>query len=273
MSRRALILLVGGAFAVILVFVFRNQVKVYLNREARRQESMQVQVTFDELRPVALKNCRLERLGEPNDGGYLTCGNLLRGAETAYSYGISGYDEWGCQVSTRRGIVTHQYDCFNTSVPSCPSGRTMFHPECVASTRRTEDGRPFDSIEGQMTKNGDGGRRAVMKMDIEGAEWDILAKVSDETLGRIDQLVIEFHDLDPKLSLDVIRRLKKFFYVAHYHPNNFSCTDGMPPFPSWAYEVTFVSKRLDEVDPSRTPVLPHPLDAPNNPKATDCPVR
>ena len=48
-----------------------------------------------ELRPVALQNCRLERVGSPYDGGYLMCGNLLGNIQSAYSYGIGPADDWG----------------------------------------------------------------------------------------------------------------------------------------------------------------------------------
>ena len=68
----------------------------------------------------------------------------------------------------------------------------------------------------------------------------------------------------------VVRRLKQFFEVAHLHFNNFSCVEGLEPFPTWAYEVLFVRKRLVVVDPSRRAGGPDPLDAPNNPSSPDC---
>jgi hypothetical protein len=50
------------------------------------------QALWNELRPVALKNCTLRRFGSVNDGGYLMCENLLSGTESAYSYGIDTED-------------------------------------------------------------------------------------------------------------------------------------------------------------------------------------
>src|SRR6185436_7159902 len=44
---------------------------------------------FKLLQPVAVTNCELERFGEPHDGGYLMCGNLLSAVQAGYSYGIS----------------------------------------------------------------------------------------------------------------------------------------------------------------------------------------
>src|SRR5512132_3174011 len=59
------------------------------------------QELLDEVWPVSLKNCTLERIGKHNDGGYLVCGNLLGNVRSAYSYGIAGEDSWGCDVSRR----------------------------------------------------------------------------------------------------------------------------------------------------------------------------
>jgi hypothetical protein len=231
------------------------------------------EMLFKLLQPVALANCELERFGEENDGGYILCGNLLGDVQSAYSYGISGYDGWGCEVSTQLKVRTHQYDCFDPRLPKpCPSGDTEFHPECVAAKSFTESGRIFDSMEGQFAKNGDARKRLVVKMDIEGAEWDSLLEASDETLNQIDQLAIEMHYVDKPQFVEVVRRLKRWFHVAHLHFNNFSCRPGLDPFPAWAYEVLFVNKRLATLAPGEPPRRPGAVDAPNNPKAPDCQV-
>jgi hypothetical protein len=152
----------------------------------------------------------------------------------------------------------------------CTRGRTTFHAECVGAGLKTEDGRLFDSILGQFAKNGDAANHVVMKMDVEGAEWESLLAAPDELLDRIDQLAIEFHGADQEQFLRVVQRLKRFFHVAHIHFNNFSCGWEFEPFPSWAYEVLFVNKKLDTEDQSKTAGGPLPIDAPNNPKLADC---
>jgi hypothetical protein len=238
----------------------------------------QRQALFDLLRPVALSNCELERFGETNDGGYLMCANLLSGVQSGYSYGISGYDKWGCDISTRLDVPVHQYDCFNTTQPSCIFGDTVFHAECVGDTAETIDGRVFDTVERQFAKNGDSAKRIVLKIDVEGAEWDSFLSASDEVLSQIDQVAVEFHWLEDEQfrwiqdekHLRVVERLKQFFEIAHLHFNNASCIGDLAPFPSWAYEVLFVSKRLAVVDASRRAVVPHPSDARNNASLPDC---
>jgi FkbM family methyltransferase len=45
----------------------------------------------------------------------------------------------------------------------------------------------------------------VVKMDIEGAELDVLRHASDSVLARISQLTVEFHDnIDPTMAGDVL---------------------------------------------------------------------
>lgn len=299
---RSWLLVAGVLLLVVAVFVIRNQVRVYKSREAGTAQALSRQMATAEariqevmaarlrgrgirpaemqvrrslleiLQPGALTNCRLERFGEAHDGGYLMCGNLLGAAQSGYSYGIAGYDKWGCDISTRLNVAVHQYDCFDTTQPACPGGDTVFHAECVADRTRTTEGRLFDTIENQMVRNGDAGKRIVMKIDVEGAEWDTFIHLPDHVLSRIDQMAVEFHrtaDEDEKYLL-VIERLKRFFHVAHLHFNNYSCVENLDPLPAWAYEVLFVNKRIGVVDPSRRRAALHRFDAPNDPSSADC---
>lgn len=226
---------------------------------------------FAELQPVRIGACELARFGEPNDGGYLLCANLLGGATAAYSYGISGYDGWGCEVSRKLRVPVHQYDCFDLERPACQGGETRFHEACIASRAFVDESqRRFDTLEHHLAANGHATARVVVKMDVEGAEWESFLSAPDNVLERIDQLVVEFHGTADEKYVAAIRRLKRFFHVAHLHFNNFSCWQGLEPFPAWAYEVLFVSKRLAAVDTTAAAVRPHPLDAPNNLRAPDC---
>lgn len=229
------------------------------------------QVLFTEIQPVALANCELERFGEERDGGYLMCGNLLGEVEAGYSYGISGYDGWGCDISTRLNVRVHQYDCFDTRSTSCPAGDLAFHAECVAGSPFVDDEqRRFNTLEQQFARNGDSIRRLVVKMDVEGAEWDALAALPGEALARIDQLVVEFHHVDQERFVDVMRRLKEHFHIANLHFNNYSCDHRLAPFPAWAYEVLLVNTRLARLAPGGGPPDASPLDRANTLTLPDC---
>lgn len=260
--------------AVTAALVIRNQLRVASNREVRRTEALRKEQArtdlFEEIQPVHVVNCELKRFGEPHDGGYPLCANLLDAVRAGYSYGISGYDGWGCDVSRQLRVPVHQYDCFDLRAPLCPGGNTVFHGECVGPRTVIDEGRPFDTISNQVMKNGDAAVPVVMKVDVEGAEWDSFLAAPDSVFERIDQLDVEFHQVDDPKYVTTIRRLKQFFYVAHVHYNNFSCDESLRPFPSWAFEVLLVNKRIARSDGSPAPPSPPGVDGPNTPAWPDC---
>ena len=226
---------------------------------------------FAAVTPVQISNCELRRFGSANDGGYVMCGNLLQDSRSAYSYGIAGVDAWGCDVAATRGIPLHAYDCFNTVAPTCTGGVIpQFHAECIGPERATIDGLPFDTLANQIEKNGDAGKRLVVKMDVEGAEWPSLLAAPDQTLEAIDQLVIEFHQVEDPLFVEVAERLGRFFYVANLHHNNHTCLPGFEPFPGSTFEALFVNKRIAQANPGVKAPIPSQLDMPNTPARADC---
>jgi len=223
------------------------------------------------LRPIRLANCTLKRYGDANDGGYLMCGNLMDGARAGYSYGIDGRDRWGCDVSQQLGTIVHQYDCFNLARFRCDAGTFQFHEECVGARTAMQDERPFDTLANQLARNGDAGKRLIVKMDVEGSEWSSLAATPDSVLASIDQLAIEFHGVNGPDFVETVEKLKRQFYVAHFHANNWSCDPQLAPLTAWANEVLLVNKRIGILAaPDAPPSLPHRLDAPSNPGGNDC---
>src|SRR5437667_4164533 len=141
-----------------------------------------------ELQPVALKNCTLKRFGSANDGGYLMCENLIEPLDAAYSYGVGQNDDWGCEVSRRYHVPVQQYECFDPARPTCDGGTFVFHDECVGDWTGYRESRFFDTLENQIRKKGDAGRRLLIKMDIEGAEWDSLIAAPEVMLASIPQI-------------------------------------------------------------------------------------
>jgi hypothetical protein len=163
---------------------------------------------FTALAPSKLTNCTLKRYGDSHDGGYLMCENLMDDAEVAYSYGIEGRDQWVCDLSCQLGTTIHQYDCFNLTRPLCDRGTFQFHEECIGDRASVVDRRPFDTLSSHIVRNGDAGKHLILKMDVEGAEWDSLLTTPDSVLDVIDQLVIEFHGTDAESFVQTVDKLK-----------------------------------------------------------------
>ena len=262
--RIALVIIAFAAAAAVLVGA---RVHDAAGRELR-------ETILTELQPVALKNCTLKRFGSANDGGYLMCQNLIEPIDAAYSYGVGPNDDWGCDVSRRYHVPVHQYDCFDPARPTCSGGAFVFHNECVGDRTGYRKSHLFDTLENQIRKNGDTSRHVIIKMDIEGGEWDSLFAAPDELLASIPQIAMEMHGFDNPKIVEVIRKLKRNFYLVNLHFNNWSCTSKASPLPAWAYQVLWVNKRIGIVDPTApVPAPMSPLNAPDSATWSDCQLR
>jgi hypothetical protein len=238
-----------------------------------RTRQRQIRVALlAELQPVTLKNCTLKRFGSAHDGGYLLCDNLSEEIQSAYSYGVGPNDEFGCHVSKRYGVPVHQYDCFDPARPTCNGGTFVFHNECIGSqAERDNEQRLFDTLQNQISKNLDTGKRLIVKVDVEGAEWNALMATPDAVLDQIDQMAMELHGADEPRFLDWVRRLKQKFYLVNLHFNNNECTPESDPLPAPVYQVLWVNKRLGVLDESApAPAPTSPLNAPDFPEIADC---
>jgi hypothetical protein len=227
---------------------------------------------FLELQPVTLSNCTLARVGSANDGGYLMCANLVKNIAAAYSYGIGPNDDWGCAVSKRYKVTTHQYDCFDPARPVCEGGTFAFHNACIGDIKEQRLSRTFDTLANQIADNGDNGKHLLVKIDVEGAEWAALMATPDAVLDQIDQMALELHGVNSARYLATLRRLKEHFYVVNLNPNNQVCTSAAAPLSSLANQVLLVNKRIGVLD-KRAPVPApiSPLNAVDTPAAAPCP--
>jgi len=259
--RIALVVIIFAAAVCILIAAFVHHASGRKLREA----------ILAELQPVALKNCTLKRFGSANDGGYLMCENLIEPVDAAYSYGVGRNDDWGCEVSRRYHVPVHQYDCFDPARPTCSGGTFVFHNECVGDETQYRKSHFFDTLENQIRRNGDTSRHLIIKMDIEGGEWESLLAAPDELLVSIPQLAMEMHGFDNPKIVEVLRKLNRNFYLVNLHFNNWSCTSRAAPLPAWAYQVLWVNKRIGIVDPTApVPAPMGPVNAPDSPTWPDC---
>ena len=65
----------------------------------------------------------------------------------------------------------------------------------------------------------------LVKMDIEGAEWDCIMNTSDETFSKIRQITVEFHDfLNPEFRINsekCVDRLLSLGFEIDYNPTDY----------------------------------------------------
>ncbi len=107
-------------------------------------------------------------------------------------------------------------------------------------------------------------KRTIVKIDIEGGEWDLLRNKQDvDLLSDVPVLIMELHDTRRTEFLQLVAFLKEYFWIAHLHGNTSDrCTEsGMPLY----LEMTFVNKRFSPKSGIRTRLPIDGLDFPVRP--------
>ena len=59
-------------------------------------------------------------------------------------------------------------------------------------------------------------RIALLKLDIEGAEFEVIRSIDEDLAGRIHQITVEFHPADPKQGLEMARMESAFLHLAEH---------------------------------------------------------
>lgn len=209
------------------------------------------------------------RVGPDRDGGYLVPDDLA-GIRHCFSPGVSDCSDFELDLA-ERGIEVFMAD---RSVDGPAAIHPLFHFEkkFLASLDAPEDGLMsldewYRLCLGPVTFDSPD---AILQMDIEGAEYEVIHSVSETLLQRFRIIIIEFHRLHQLLDRYSFSWMSRVFWkllknhsVVHLHPNNGRRTieyRGLRiPF---TMEFTFL--RNDRIQPTdRILTFPHPLDRQN----------
>lgn len=218
--------------------------------------------------PVKNKLCRM---GKSGDGGYVMLNNFQHG-RVAYSFGINDDVSWDADM-VKYGYDIYMYD---HTIEKLPYERKEFHfYKYGISSRNVGDLNTlkyFLQTNGHMSED-----KMILKMDIEGAEWDVLANIEENILSKFSQVVVEFHGLlsvydeSREIVFSALKKLNAKHKLIHLHGNNmgnYICYDNRI-IPD-ALEATYVRKDMPDILWSNEEVnLPLILDEPNDPYRPD----
>jgi len=216
---------------------------------------------YDLLKLKKVNGYEFVRVGAANDGGYVMLDDLPGGV--AYSFGISDDVSWDDDMASR-GYEVYMYD---HTIDALPYEQETFH-FFKAGITGFEEGEKLKKLATFIKNNQhENNKKMILKIDVEGAEWDVFCNISTDILKQFKQIVVEFHDLHDleKLSRynDVLEKIIKLHQPVHYHINN--CGDvywfNERPYGN-AIEVTFANKeKYNFIDEEIK--LPRKQDAPN----------
>ena len=262
--------------------VFRENYNIDWTTRQLRHQFADVSINTDEsyyrelkqvLKIKRVKDFPFVRVGKNFDGGYIMVDNLA--GKVAYSFGISNDVSWDAFM------VNHGYDIFmyDPTIEGLPVQHEKFHFFREGIAGKTDLENSMDTLENFIKRNGHENQdNMILKMDVEGAEWDFLENVSLELLNKFDQMVFEFHNITDEKSISEMGRTVKLIdkinsthTLVHLHGNNcghFIEIDRLGVFPV-SLELTYLKTANYNFVEDENIFLPIALDQPNDPSLKD----
>ncbi len=220
------------------------------------------------LQAYKVKNAKLERVGRENDGGYVMAQPYSEN-KIAYSLGICDDVSWDLEM-VKRGYEIYQYD---HTINNLPEENDAFHwfKLGITGDGETDELKHLDTLmdmNGHLNETG-----MLLKVDIEGFEWGMLNQLSEETLDRFDQIVMELHDVVTSTKREEIllalAKLSKTHGMVNIHANNNNnktfCGDIIT---SDVLEITMLNRKKYDLEET-TLIVPTELDQPNDKNRRD----
>jgi hypothetical protein len=210
----------------------------------------------------------LIRVGPSGDGGYLLPDDL-DGLNYCLSPGVAGCSNFEDEMASR-GMQVFLADK-SVDGPAVKNDSFRFTKKFISSQNSEKEGLiTMDSwVEGQLPELANDPKfEAILQMDIEGCEYEVLHNISDKLLKKFRIIIVEFHKLHQladrfsfSLIAPALRKLLKSHSVVHIHPNNNRRVLKIHGLEIPAtMEFTFLRKdRL--LSGGQTSSYPHPLDA------------
>jgi hypothetical protein len=203
------------------------------------------------------------------DGGYVMLDDF-EGVVGALSAGIGDDVSWDQEIADR-GIDVYQFDHTVAGPPLAHERFSFFRRKISPEATDTSE-----SIKSVIDKVRDVEGRLILKIDVEGAEWEAFDAIVTADLRRIAQLVGEFHGFSNAANsnwrdraMRVLTKLNDVFQIVHLHGNNWSPLNVIAnvPFPD-VIELTFANRSMyqfqDEIE-----IYPTSIDRPNHPDRPD----
>ncbi|MCM1217939.1 MAG: hypothetical protein NC548_25905 [Lachnospiraceae bacterium] len=209
---------------------------------------------------------QLRRLGKKYDGGYVLLDDFAEDMKV-YSFGICTDVSFEKELAGR-GLQIEMYD---HTIAELPEQHVCFHFHKTGISHIDEPENSKLSMKTLLRDNGDlGNKRLLLKMDVEGAEWDFLESTPSEILDQFRQITFELHRLADNARKEQIigclNKLNKTHQAVWIHANNFGhierAGDGLE-IPAYV-EITYLNKTVYRTEDGSCK-FPLPIDMPDDP--------
>ena len=158
------------------------------------------------------------RIGANSDGGYILLDDF-ENVKIAYSFGIS------TEISFDKALADKNIDVYmyDHTIEKLPFSNLKFHWKKVGITDQKGIKNNMKTLSELIKDNGHiNENNIILKMDIEGSEWDIFNNIREDILLQFKYILVEFHFRDEFKSIysKVFKKLNKSHQIFHLHCNN-----------------------------------------------------
>ena len=222
------------------------------------------------LQPVKIIEFGKIRVGSEADGGYVQLDDYKR-LSLALSVGIGNNDDWDL-ATAKRGVPVRQFDHTTDRAPSNHS-LLEFKSKKISGVKCSDTVTLSELVAEHPDRSHP---NIILKIDIEGDEWDVFYHTDNESFSRIAQIICEFHNLhklyDPQFydtAFRVFKKLNAAFVVFHVHANNCGSivNIGNVAIPQ-TLEISFANRNCYSFKDAHES-FPTSIDRPNNPYVAD----
>lgn len=223
----------------------------------------------DQLTPFETDRA-LIRVGGNGDGGYLVPDDL-DGIRHCFSPGVAATATFETELA-ERGIHSFLAD-YSVDGPPVESDMFTFEKKFLGATNDDMYTTLQAWVERSVPKDSND---LILQMDIEGAEYGVIAHTPDHVWSRFRIVVVEFHGLHTMFNRYGLQyfnfcfgKLLRQFDIVHIHPNNVAipARKGALEIPG-VMEISFLRKDRIQWRTKRT-AFPHTLDRPSIPGRRD----
>lgn len=258
-------------------------VHTYGNKEAYGNKEVSVitlgKGLFQKMRPVAIvKACNYQptRVGSEYDGGYIFMTNVVKNAYDAFiSCGVGNNIQFENDMlqllyDDSHDLVCHAYDGTVRHLPHCAMQHRIHFHKLNIGGRNTDT---TTDLKDQIERYED----ILLKMDIEGGEYEWLESLTDREISKFKQILIEIHSpWSSARKMKCIHKLLEHHAVVHIHGNNYASVTklaGVTLHVPDVLELTLMRKS-DVIVQHDCNELTYPtaIDRPNKPSVADIPI-
>lgn len=168
-----------------------------------------------------------QRFGNSGDGGYIFAKTPIKN-QTIYGFGVD--NDITCETELQK---------YFSGAVNLFDGTCYFNKDLPSNITYNKINITKDNINDILNSNSP----MIVKMDIEGHEFECLYHMEEKILQNIEQLIVEFHlnYFNIEYFYNIIFNLNKTHKIFHIHGNN--CCGLLNGIPA-VIELSFINKKL-----------------------------